>query len=214
MLTAIVGSTVSGLLVSLSAKYKWIALLGVLITIVGTLLLVRLDVHATGQDVLIAMLVLGLGMGSGQSVYTIIVQNALPGKIGQATSSLVFFRQLGQSISLAAMGGVVTSSYVPAFHAALPPLLRYVLPARIIAIFENPLVLLSPVNVLASLRAGFAIRGPQGLAAFISVLEAAKIGLAQSLHNIFVLSVVIMVVGLVVVCFLQEIPLRRTHTGE
>jgi len=209
MLTAIIGSIISGLLVSLWGTYKWIALLGLLIALVGTLLLARLDVHATWQDVLIAMLVLGLGMGSGQSVYTIIVQNALPSKIGQATSSLIFFRQLGQSISLAAMGGVVTSSYVPAFHSALPSLLRHALPARILTIFENPLVLLSPGNVLAQLRAGFASHGPQGLTAFNGLLDAVKIGLAQSIHNIFLLSVGIMMVALVVVCFLKEIPLRK-----
>jgi EmrB/QacA subfamily drug resistance transporter len=214
MITAIVGSTLSGLLVSFSGRYKWIAVIGVLISIVGTLLLVGLDVHSSWQDVLIAMLVLGLGMGSGQAVYTIIVQNALPGKIGQATSSLVFFRQLGQSISLAAMGGVVTSSYVPAFHAALSPLLRQALPARIIAIFENPLVLLSPGNVLVQLRADFASRGPQGVAAFNALIDAVKIGLAQSIHNIFVLSVGIMIVALVVVCFLKEIPLRKGQQDE
>src|SRR5204862_917123 len=77
MLTAIVGSVVSGQLVSRLGKYKWIAIFGMLVSVIGTLLLVRLDVHSTNNDVLLAMLVLGLGMGFSMALYTLIVQNAM-----------------------------------------------------------------------------------------------------------------------------------------
>src|SRR5215469_12577641 len=89
MLTSVAGSVVSGQLVSRLGKYKWIAVLGMLVSVAGTVLLVRLDVNATNNDVLLAMLVLGLGLGFGMALYTLIVQNALPQKIGQATSALV-----------------------------------------------------------------------------------------------------------------------------
>src|SRR5437870_5179005 len=119
MLTSIVGSILSGQLVSRLGKYKWIAITGMVISVIGSLLLVRLDVNATNNDVLIAMLVLGLGMGFGMALYTLIVQNALPQKIGQATSALVFFRSIGGTIGLAAMGSLMTSAYLPAFKSAL-----------------------------------------------------------------------------------------------
>jgi hypothetical protein len=45
------------------------------------LFLVRLDVNSSNNDVLLAMLVLGIGVGFGMSLYTLIVQNALPGKL-------------------------------------------------------------------------------------------------------------------------------------
>ena len=51
-------------------------------------LLARLNVNSTNNDVLVAMLVLGLGLGIGMSLYTLIVQNALPTKIGQSTATL------------------------------------------------------------------------------------------------------------------------------
>src|SRR5207244_8774124 len=92
---------------------------GMLVTVAGSWMLVRLDVHSTNNDVLIAMLVLGLGMGFGMALYTLIVQNALPQKIGQATSALVFFRSIGGTIGLAAMGSLMTSAYLPAFKSAL-----------------------------------------------------------------------------------------------
>ncbi len=43
LLTSVVGSIVSGQLVSRLGKYKWIAILGMLVSVAGTLLLVRLD---------------------------------------------------------------------------------------------------------------------------------------------------------------------------
>ena len=85
MLTSIVGSVASGQLVSRLGRYKWIAITGMLVTVAGSWMLVRLDVHSTNNDVLLAMLVMGLGMGFGMALYTLIVQNAMPRKIGQET---------------------------------------------------------------------------------------------------------------------------------
>lgn len=213
MLTAIGGSILAGQLISWKGKYKWIAIAGLAIAVAGTLLLVRLDVHSSNADMLVAMLVLGLGVGSGMAVYTTAVQNALPRKIGQATSAIVFFRQLGGTIGLAAMGSVLTSSYVPAFHNALAAPFRQLLPPRVLAAFDNPLILLSP-DTLARLRTGFAAYGPQGNRIFDSILTAVKIGLAQSLHNVFVLCLVTIIFGLLAVFFLEEIPLRTKRPLE
>src|SRR5437867_6980870 len=78
MLTSVVGSVVSGQLVSRLGRYKWIAIVGMLVSVVGVVLLAHLNVNSTNNDVLLAMLVLGLGLGIGMSLYTLIVQNALP----------------------------------------------------------------------------------------------------------------------------------------
>ena len=213
MLTAIGGSVLSGLALTLTGKYKWVAILGVVIDIVGTLMLVRLDASSSYTQLLVAMLVLGLGVGSGLAVYTTVVQNVYPHKIGTASSTLVFFRQLGGTIGLAAMGSVLVSSYVPAFHAALPDTLRHVMPASILSAFDNPLILLSP-DALSQIRSGFAGYGAQGTAMFNILLQAVRTGLAQSVHNVFVLSLVIILFGLIAVFFLKEIPLRERKTAN
>src|SRR5258707_1001623 len=213
LLTSVVGSIVSGQLVSRLGKYKWIAILGMLVSVAGTLLLVRLDVNATNNDVLLAMLVLGLGLGFGMALYTLIVQNALPTKIGQTTAALTFFRQIGGTIALAAMGSVMTSAYLPAFQKALPAAVNRFIPASALAVFHNPQVLLSP-GLLAQMPAQFAAHGPQTLALFRQVIEAVKIGLAQGIHNVFILSFGLMIAGLIAVLFLKEIPLRGGRTAE
>ena len=213
MLTSIVGSVVSGQLVSRLGKYKWIAILGMLVSVAGVLLLARLDVNSSNNDVLLAMLVLGLGLGIGMSLYTLIVQNALPTKIGQSTAALTFFRQIGGTIALAAMGSVMTAAYLPAFHSALPVAIMHTVPAQFLATFNNPQILLSPTT-LAQIQSHAAAMGPQSVAMLHQIIEAVKIGLAQGIHNVFVLSLGLMITGLVAVLFLKEIPLRGGRLTE
>lgn len=213
MLTSVVGSVVSGQLVSRLGKYKWIAIMGMLVSVAGVLLLVRLNVNSTNNDVLLAMLVLGLGLGIGMSLYTLIVQNALPTKIGQSTATLTFFRQIGGTIALAAMGSVMTAAYLPAFHGALPAAIIHAVPAQFLTAFNNPQILLSPTT-LAQIQSHAAAMGPQSVAMLHQIIEAVKIGLAQGIHNVFVLSLGLMIVGLVAVLFLKEIPLRGGRLTE
>jgi EmrB/QacA subfamily drug resistance transporter len=207
MLTSVVGSIVSGQLVSRLGRYKWIAILGMLVSVAGVVLLVRLNVNSTNNDVLIAMLVLGLGLGIGMSLYTLIVQNALPTKIGQSTATLTFFRQIGGTIALAAMGSVMTAAYLPAFHNALPLAILHAVPAQYLAAFNNPQILLSP-TMLTQLQSHAVAMGPQAVAVLHQIIEAVKVGLAQGIHNVFLLSLGLMIVGLIATFFLKEIPLK------
>jgi EmrB/QacA subfamily drug resistance transporter len=222
MLTSIVGSVLSGQLVSRLGKYKWIAITGMVVSVAGSLLLLRLGVNSTNNDVLIAMLVLGLGMGFGMALYNLIVQNAMPQKIGQATSALVFFRSIGGTIGLAAMGSLMTSAYLPAFKSALsnslgklqlPSAILQPVQARFEAIFNNPQILLSP-DALSKMHAAAAAQGQQGLVVFNIAIDAVKTGLAQGIHNVFILSTGLMIIGLIAVFFLKEIPLRGKPTVE
>ncbi|MBV9613928.1 MAG: DHA2 family efflux MFS transporter permease subunit, partial [Ktedonobacteraceae bacterium] len=207
MLGLVFSSVISGQLVSRFGKYKWITFVGMAITIAGSLLLQRLDVNSTNTDLIIAMIVLGLGLGFSMSLYTVIVQNALPTRIGEATSGLTFFRSIGSTIAVAAMGSILTSAYVPGFHNAIPAQLKALLPAKIISIFDNPNVLLS-ADIQKQLLAKFAAFGPQGKALYAQLMEAVKVGLTSGIHNVYVLSTILMCIGFVAIFFLKEIPLR------
>jgi EmrB/QacA subfamily drug resistance transporter len=207
MLTSILGSVISGQLVSRLGKYKWIAVTGMVISTLGSLLLLRLDIHATNNDVLIAMLVMGLGMGCSMALYTLIVQNAIANKIGQATSTLVFFRSIGGTIALAAMGSLMTSAYLPTFRDALPVTVKQAISAETLSFFDNPNILLSP-DAQLQMHEKLAPLGAQGMVLYNMLIEAVKIGLAQGIHNVFILCTIIMAGGLVATFFLKEIPLR------
>ncbi len=211
-LTLVVSSIVSGQLVSRLGKYKWLASIGMLVSVGGALLLLRLDVNSDNTDVLLALLVFGLGMGFGMSLYTLIVQNAIPNKIGQATAALTFFRSIGGTIALAAMGSVLNSAYLPAFNNALPHAIKQLATvqpkvAQFLGIFHNPQVLLQP-DVEAQLLTQATHQGAAAVTMFNQVLESVKVGLSAGIHDVFLITIVIIVVGTIAVLFLKEIPLR------
>lgn len=211
MMAAVVTSIFSGQLVARSGRYKWIALAGAGISIVGTLLLLRLGVHSTNSDVVVAMVVLGLGMGAGMSLYTLIVQNALPTKIGQASAGITFFRQIGSTIGLAAMGAVMNATYPSAFRDALPAQVKQALPAQALKNFDNPQVLLSS-TAMAKLHDAFAQFGPQGTALLNAILDGMKTGITQGVHSIFLMGLGLSIASVIVLFFLKEIPLRGGGT--
>ena len=211
-LTLVFGSIVSGQLVSRIGKYKLLAIIGMLISVGGTLLLLRLDVNSDNTAVLLALLVFGLGMGFGMSLYTLIVQNAIPNKIGQATAALTFFRSIGGAIALAVMGSVLNAAYLPAFNNALPHAIKQLATvqpkvAQFLGIFNNPQVLLQP-DVEAHLLTQATHQGPAAVTMFNQVIESVKVGLSAGIHDVFLITMVIMVIGTIAVFFLKEIPLR------
>jgi EmrB/QacA subfamily drug resistance transporter len=213
MISLIVGSTVSGLLISRLGKYKWIAILGMIVSVGGGLLLLRLNVDSGPSDLWTSMIVLGLGMGFGMSLYTVVVQNALPNKIGEATSALTFFRQIGSTIALSAMGSAMSAAYIPAFRGALSPQVKQFAEAMkavtqkdILATFDNPNILLSP-DAKTQMVAQFQ-KIPNGMQLYDQIMHAVKIGLSQGVHNVFLISIGFMLLGFVLVFFLKEIPLR------
>ncbi|HXR64797.1 MAG TPA: MDR family MFS transporter [Ktedonobacteraceae bacterium] len=207
-LASVAGAAAAGILMGVLGKYKWQTILGVMIAIVGFLLLLQLNINSSSAQVTLGMVVVGLGLGTGMAIYTTVTQNALPDKKGQVSAAVTFFRQIGGSIGLAAMGSVMNATYLPAFLGAVPAQLQRAMPSSVLSIFENPSNLLEGPGVLAQIQAGFATRGPQGTAAFEQLLVATKTGLTQGVHNVFLICLVVMLVAFAVIWFLREQPLR------
>lgn len=207
MIAAIISSVISGQIVAATGKYKWLAIIGAAISLGGTALLLRLGLSSTNFDVVLAMIVMGIGMGTSMSLYTLIVQNALPNRIGQATSTLTFFRSIGGVIALSVMGSLLNSTYQPAFQQALPATVKQQIPAQALTAFNNPQILLSP-EAQAQVSHQFAAMGSQGQSLYNGLIEAVKTGLSQGLQGVFFISLVITAIGLVAVFFLKEIELR------
>ncbi|HUG30174.1 MAG TPA: MDR family MFS transporter [Candidatus Limnocylindria bacterium] len=104
----IVSSITAGQLVSRTGRYKLIVLTGLATMAVGLFLMSNLRVETDLPMLWLWMFIAGLGIGPTLSVFTIIVQNAIPfAKLGVATSNLTFFRQVGGSVGLALLGTVL-----------------------------------------------------------------------------------------------------------
>ena len=74
---------------------------------VGLALMTQLHANTELPTIWLWMFVAGLGIGPTLSVFTIVVQNAVPFRqLGVATSNLTFFRQIGGSVGLAITGTI------------------------------------------------------------------------------------------------------------
>ncbi len=112
MIGLIFSSIVSGLIVSRTGRYKWMTVGAIVLLAVAMLLMTQLTAETPLLLLAFWMFVAGLGVGPTFSVFTIIVQNAVPfSELGVATSNLTFFRQIGGSVSLAVVGTVFATSF-------------------------------------------------------------------------------------------------------
>ena len=104
----IISSIVAGQVVARTGRYKLVVLTGLTTMAVGLVLMSNLRVDTELPVLWAWMFITGLGIGPTLSVFTIIVQNAVPfEKLGVATSNLTFFRQVGGSVGLALLGTVL-----------------------------------------------------------------------------------------------------------
>src|SRR5204862_5077755 len=70
--------------------------------------------------VVLAVFVIGLGLGFTSTSYLVSVQNAVPWRRrGIATSSVVFFRTVGGSVGVAIMGAFLNASLGTRYRAAV-----------------------------------------------------------------------------------------------
>ena len=103
-------SILCGRMVSQTGKYKAFMVGGLVVTFAGIWLLSRMHADTTRLDLAWRMLVLGIGLGPGQSLFSIAIQNAMPiNQLGVVTSSSQFFRQIGSTMGVAIFGTLLTA---------------------------------------------------------------------------------------------------------
>jgi EmrB/QacA subfamily drug resistance transporter len=108
VLGLVIGNILSGQLVSRFGRYKPLMLVGLMIMVLGFAITgFTLTVNSTYWEVFFKMIVMGLGLGPSIPLFTLAIQNAVsPTKIGVATASATFFRQMGSTIGVAILGSV------------------------------------------------------------------------------------------------------------
>ena len=106
LLIGLISSSIAaGVIVSRTGRYKPVIMTGLAIMAVGLTLMTNLRTNTDIPVLWLWMFITGLGIGPTMSVFTIVVQNAVPfDKLGVATSNLTFFRQIGGSVGLAVVG--------------------------------------------------------------------------------------------------------------
>ena len=112
MIGLIISSIGSGLVVARTGKYKWMTVGAIIVMAIATALMTQLTADTPLAIVWLWVFIAGLGVGPTFSVFTIIVQNAVPfSQLGVATSNLTFFRQIGGTVALAFVGTIFGTAF-------------------------------------------------------------------------------------------------------
>jgi EmrB/QacA subfamily drug resistance transporter len=119
MAGVIVTSIVSGRVISRIGRYKWFPVAGTIVMGSGLLLFTSLKVDTPLWQAFICMAVIGIGLGLAMQPLILAVQNSLELRdMGAGTAAATFFRSLGGSIGVAALGAVMNNQLTSQMHGA------------------------------------------------------------------------------------------------
>ena len=209
MVGLILASVITGQLMTRIKYYRFIGTAGISLMIVGMYLLTTVTVGSQQWEVTRDLVVVGLGLGATFPLYLTVLQSALPRQyLGVASSQIQFWRNVGGTVSTAVMGSILArllpdkiATQIAALH----------LPPQVASQFTSFSGGGSPQQVFdpAKLAATRAALPPQFQPVFDQVMHAVRVGLSQSLHDLFLYSALVLVLALVATVFLKEVPLRK-----
>lgn len=138
VLGVVLGNLVSGQLVARWGRYKALMLVALMVLLSGVAVMAfTLTATSTQSELTLKMVLLGLGLGPSIPLYTIAIQNAVPGpRVGVATSMVTFFRQMGSSVGLALAGSLFATTLSTSLETQLAEATRD-LPAELVERFRS-----------------------------------------------------------------------------
>ncbi|GCE15259.1 MDR family MFS transporter [Tengunoibacter tsumagoiensis] len=209
MISAMISSIISGQVASRTGHYKLLAIIGMTIIVAGGGAFLFLDVNSSPIQMIVAMALMGLGIGTSMALYSTLIVNSLPPhKIGQGVANMDFFQEMGGPIALSIIGPFLVAHYTPAYYAALPTAIKQRVPDALLKIFDKPDIVLNP-SALHALAGPFSAFGQGTLD---QVLGAVREGLTQGIHMAFLMGFCILLVGLVMVFFMPRVEIQKTPT--
>ncbi|QYE35498.1 MFS transporter [Polymorphobacter sp. PAMC 29334] len=121
----LVGSVVSGRTASKTKQYKPVLVVGGLLSLLGVGLMLQVGPETSRNALMLRLAVLGLGLGPAMGMFTLAIQSAVePRRVGVATASAQFFRQIGSTIGVALFGAILTNTLTAELPRRAPDLVR------------------------------------------------------------------------------------------
>lgn len=181
----------TGQLAAKTGRYKWMPIASMIVLAVALWLLSTLNVDTPIWVLLTYLFILGAGVGLGMQILVLVVQNSFPdSQVGTATASNNFFREIGASLGGAVVGAL--------FTARLTDLLAERLPTD------------GPAGDLNSFT-------PAVINALPDTIHDIVTGAYnEALTPVFAMLIPMVLAGLVIVLFVEEVPLRASldEAGE
>lgn len=200
-------SILSGQITSRTGKYKYFMVFGTGFMTLSYAYLGQMTADWQIWQISIGMVFLGLGLGQLMQTLTVAAQNSVEARdIGVATSSTMFFRQMGGTIGVAV--------FLSILFATLAEKSAWIAEEIAKTLTANPALLAMPENAILKEA------GPGGLgelvntdSSFLQVIspEIAQpilIAFTESSVTVFNTAAIVVLVAFVLSFFVKEIPLR------
>jgi EmrB/QacA subfamily drug resistance transporter len=194
MLGLILSAGICGRLVTRTGRYKPFMIGGAAALALGVFLLARLGPHATMFDLAWRLLLAGAGLGPGQSLFSLAVQNAVaPQRIGVATSTSQFFRQIGSTVGVAVFGALLTNRLAYEMARLRPG--------------GGERLGLEQLQAMTLQDTGGVRIGAERASALVDPSVKTAFGLAMS--DLFMAGLFVVLLGIALIFLIPELPLRR-----
>ncbi len=204
MMGLVVGSTVTGQVLSRTGRYRLPLLAASVLLSAGLFLLAQMDEHTTISIAVRNMIITGLGLGIAMPVLNLALQNSVPYRhLGVASSSSPFFFQIGGTWAVAVFGTMINTNVRDNLRSEIPADVLAATPPNLTATLEDPQTLLSPA-ALGRLEAGFANLGPDGARLFSDATLAMRAALSDAVVGVFFLCFIIALTTIVAAFFMPE----------
>ncbi len=182
----LVSSIVTGRVITSTGRWKRYLVGGMVLVIAGLALLSTIDAHTGLVRVGVFMAVLGVGLGATMQNLVVAVQNnTATADLGAASAVVAFFRSMGGSIGVSALGALLSVRVVDKVTEGMA---RLHIPVSGHQSHQIPDLSTLPGPVRAVFEDAF--------------------GLATG--NVFAAAVPFAVLALVAIAFIREVPLRTT----
>jgi EmrB/QacA subfamily drug resistance transporter len=186
----VVSSMATGRVISRTGTWKRYLVGGMVAVVVGIGLLGRIDATTPLRVLAVDMAVLGIGLGATMQNLVLSVQNnTAQSEMGAASSLVAFFRSLGGSIGVAALGAVLSHQVAARVSSGLT---RMGVPADSHQSHEIPDLSTLPAPIRSLFEGAF----------------------GEATGHIFWIALPFAALALVCVLFIREVPLRTTILRE
>lgn len=220
MLSLVLASAIAGQVISRTGRYKYLAAFGTAVIVFALFFFSTINEQATNGQLVLRMIVLGIGLGSTMPIFTLAVQSAFgKQRLGEVTAGTQLFRSIGGTVGTAVLGGMMNSRLSSQmevlqnepFVAQLQNLTAGTtggrFDARMIQTVLNP-ESQSHINSLIGQMPADA--QPVAREDFLHFVNATKMVYSNAIDSVFFLAACLMCIALVVVFFLPEVPLRKS----
>jgi MFS family permease len=119
-LSMVLGAMLAGPVIGALKRYQLVIILGAVLMGIGSFLLTLMAPQTSLGQVILSMILVGLGLGSFFSL-SVIAQNVVPAsRLGVSTAATRYLGQVGATLGIAIVGTVVSSSIAGSLLHRLP----------------------------------------------------------------------------------------------